>query len=104
MWSDQVGGAPRYVQDAAALMPDPRARHYWDADRDIGRAYRVLKTDTATIDLETKRGIRTFSSIATPSGTPPGRRDYGGSTSPCAATEPCLSRRAGKAAALRANS
>ena len=33
-------------------MPDPRAHHYWDGDRVIGSLYRILKTETETIDLE----------------------------------------------------
>ena len=35
-------------------MPDPRARHYWDGDRVMGRAYRVLQTATEAIDLGTE--------------------------------------------------
>jgi hypothetical protein len=54
VWSDQVGGAPRHVPDAAALMPDRRAHHYWDGDRVMGRAYRILKTESKTIDVGTE--------------------------------------------------
>lgn len=53
VWSDQVGGA-RHVPRAARLLPDPRARHYWDGDRVVGRAYQRLKIGTETIDLGTE--------------------------------------------------
>ncbi len=32
-------------------MPDRRARHYWDAARAVGAAYRSLKDGTQTLDL-----------------------------------------------------
>jgi hypothetical protein len=41
VWSDQLGAAPRHVAAAAELMPDQRARHYWDGDRLLGRAYQT---------------------------------------------------------------
>lgn len=52
VWSDQAGGATRHMPGAARLLPDPRAHHYWDGDRMVGRAYQILKLDTETIDLE----------------------------------------------------
>jgi hypothetical protein len=36
-----------------ALMSDPRVRHYWDSDRGVGRAFRVLDLGDRKIDLET---------------------------------------------------
>ncbi len=34
-------------------MPDPRARHYWDGDRLVGRAYqRSLSADGQTFELD----------------------------------------------------
>ena len=39
VWSDQLGAAPRHVAEAAELMRDPRARHYWDGGRVVGKAY-----------------------------------------------------------------
>lgn len=52
VWSDQSGGEPRKVPGAAKRLPDPRARHYWDGGRVVGRAYRVLKLGDQTVDLE----------------------------------------------------
>ena len=34
-------------------MPDPRVRHYWDENRVVGRAFRVLEVEDRKIDLET---------------------------------------------------
>ncbi|HEX9669571.1 MAG TPA: hypothetical protein VGC93_08815 [Thermoanaerobaculia bacterium] len=39
VWSDQLFAGARHVPEAAELMPDRRARHYWDGDRVLGRAY-----------------------------------------------------------------
>jgi hypothetical protein len=51
VWSDQFGGAPRHVPDAADLIPDARARHYWDEGRVVGRAYQRLKLGNRTLDI-----------------------------------------------------
>jgi hypothetical protein len=51
VWSDQMGGAPEFVADAAKLMPDRRARHFWDGERIVGRAYQRLKLRDQTIQL-----------------------------------------------------
>lgn len=51
MWSDQSGGQERHVAAAAALMPDPRARHYWDGGRVAGRAYPTLALDDVVVRL-----------------------------------------------------
>lgn len=51
VWSDQVGGSTRHVPGAAKLMPGPRALHYWDAGRVVGRAYRILRTPEREFDL-----------------------------------------------------
>jgi hypothetical protein len=53
VWSDQVGGREGHVPDAMALLSDPRVRHYWDGDRRVGRAFRVLDLGDREIDLET---------------------------------------------------
>lgn len=45
VWSGQVGGRPRHVSEAAALMPDPRARHYWDGGRVVGAAFQSLSVE-----------------------------------------------------------
>ncbi|MEE8522537.1 MAG: hypothetical protein V3T72_01295 [Thermoanaerobaculia bacterium] len=39
VWSSQLGAEEKHVAEAAELMPDPRARHYWDEDKIIGRAF-----------------------------------------------------------------
>lgn len=54
VWSDQLGGRESHVPDAMELMPDPRARHYWDGDRTVGRAFRVLDLEDRKIDVETE--------------------------------------------------
>lgn len=51
VWSGQVGGKPKHVPEAAALMPDPRALHYWDEERMIGRAYREFDLDGETLTI-----------------------------------------------------
>ena len=38
VWSSQLGAEERHVADATRLIPDPRARHYWDPDRLVGKA------------------------------------------------------------------
>lgn len=50
VWSDQVGAEPRHVPEAAELMPDARARHYWDGDRMVGRAFPTLKLGDRTLE------------------------------------------------------
>jgi hypothetical protein len=54
VWSDQLGAKPRHVLDAAGLMPDARARHYWDGGRVVGRAYQKLKLGDRTLELSTE--------------------------------------------------
>lgn len=39
IWSDQLGAEEHHVPEAAELLDDPRALHYWDAERLVGRAY-----------------------------------------------------------------
>lgn len=39
VWSSQLGAEERHVPGAAALMPDPRASHYWDPEMRVGTAY-----------------------------------------------------------------
>jgi hypothetical protein len=51
VWSDQLGAAPHHVRDAAELMRDSRAHHYWDGDELIGRGYPTLDLDGTTIKL-----------------------------------------------------
>lgn len=42
VWSSQLGAEERHVPEAATLMPDPRARHYWDPEMAVGRAYQAF--------------------------------------------------------------
>ena len=51
VWSDQLGAEPRHLPDAAALMPDPRARHYWDGREVVGGAYRTLELEGKTVNV-----------------------------------------------------
>ena len=51
VWSDQVGAQARHIPEAAELIPDPRARHYWDGDRAIGRAFQTLTADGGAVRL-----------------------------------------------------
>lgn len=38
VWSTQLGARERHVPEAAALMPDRRALHYWDSTLVVGRS------------------------------------------------------------------
>lgn len=51
VWSSQLGGAPRFVPDAMALLSDPRARHFWDGDRRVGSLFETLHLDGDTLEL-----------------------------------------------------
>ena len=42
-WSDQMRAELEDVPRAAALMPDPRARHFWDGGRVVGTLYQTLE-------------------------------------------------------------
>jgi len=39
VWSSQLGATEANVSGGASLVPDPRARHYWDADKIVGAAF-----------------------------------------------------------------
>lgn len=39
VWSPQLGAEERHVPDAASLMPDARATHYWDPNKLVGTAF-----------------------------------------------------------------
>ena len=61
VWSSQVGGEERHVDKAAQIVPDPRARHYWDGDQNVGKAFQpILETPEAAWDVWMlfDRGIR----------------------------------------------
>lgn len=42
VWSPQLGAQEKHVASATALVPDPRARHYWDGSMLVGSAYQPL--------------------------------------------------------------
>ena len=42
VWSSQLGAEEKHVASALALVPDSRARHYWDGDRLVGSAYQPV--------------------------------------------------------------
>ena len=52
VWSSQVGGKERNVAEAARLVADPRARHYWDGDLIVGKAFQpILETPEEAWDV-----------------------------------------------------
>ena len=52
VWSSQLGGEERHVAKAAELIPDRRARHFWDAGQLVGTALQpILKTPEAAWDV-----------------------------------------------------
>ncbi len=52
IWSSQSGGKERNVADAAALVADLRARHYWDGGQAVGKAFQpILGTPEAAWDV-----------------------------------------------------
>ena len=42
VWSPQLGAQEKHVASATSLVPDRRARHYWDGHELVGRAYQPL--------------------------------------------------------------
>ena len=42
VWSSQVWGKERNVAEAAGVIPDRRALHFWDGDKLVGEAYQPL--------------------------------------------------------------
>lgn len=42
VWSPQLGAVERHVAGATALVPDARARHYWDAKMLVGSAFQAI--------------------------------------------------------------
>jgi hypothetical protein len=61
VWVPELGAKESNVPGGAALVPDKRARHYWDDSDALGRAYgRVLGTPGAAWDvyLLYPRGVR----------------------------------------------
>ena len=51
VWSPQLGASEKYVSEASRLVPDVRARHYWDGEMLAGSAYQpVVKSKAAAWD------------------------------------------------------
>ena len=42
VWSDQLGASEGNVASATSLIPDARARHYWDGNELLGKAYQPM--------------------------------------------------------------
>lgn len=42
VWSPQLGAHEKHVASASALIPDPRAHHYWDGNELVGKAFQPL--------------------------------------------------------------
>ncbi|MDQ6769593.1 MAG: hypothetical protein M3Z54_06360 [Gemmatimonadota bacterium] len=42
VWSPQLGAKEKHVGSATALLPDARARHYWDGEELVGKAYQNM--------------------------------------------------------------
>jgi len=42
VWSPQLGAEEKHVASATALVPDRRAKHYWDGNMLVGSAYQPL--------------------------------------------------------------
>jgi hypothetical protein len=43
VWSPQLGAQEKHAGDAAELLPDKRAHHYWDGAMVIGSQYQTLR-------------------------------------------------------------
>jgi len=42
VWSRQLGAEEKHVADAMTLVPDARARHYWDGEELVGKAFQPV--------------------------------------------------------------
>lgn len=42
VWSPQLGAEEKHVGSATTLVPDSRARHYWDPNKLVGSAYQPV--------------------------------------------------------------
>ena len=52
VWSPQLGAEEKHVASASGLVPDVRARHYWDGGRLVGSAYQpILETAAPAWDV-----------------------------------------------------
>lgn len=52
VWSSQLGADEADVPEATTLLPDPRARHFWDPGRSAGELFQgVVGTPGAAWDV-----------------------------------------------------
>ncbi len=52
VWSSQLGAEERHVAGGMRMIPDRRARHYWDGNRVVGTTYqRLLGLSAAAWDV-----------------------------------------------------
>jgi hypothetical protein len=52
VWVPELGAEPRHVPQAAKLVPDERARHYWDGTEILGKEYKdVLRIAKVAWDV-----------------------------------------------------
>lgn len=52
VWSSQLGAEEKHVPEATTLLPDPRARHFWDPERRAGWLFQpALGTGEAAWDV-----------------------------------------------------
>jgi hypothetical protein len=61
VWVPQLGAERKHVASGAAIITDPRAQQYWDADNWLDTAYgKVLKTPDVAWDvyLLYRRGVK----------------------------------------------
>jgi hypothetical protein len=42
VWSPQLGAQEKHVASATSLVPDSRARHYWDGGRVVGTSFQSV--------------------------------------------------------------
>jgi hypothetical protein len=52
VWVPELGAEPKHVAPAARLVPDERARHYWDGAEILGKEYKdVLRIGKVAWDV-----------------------------------------------------
>ncbi len=52
VWSSQLGAQAKHVAEGAALLPDQRAKHYWDGEQVAGHAFKsFVGTSSAAWDV-----------------------------------------------------
>ena len=52
VWVHELGAQTKHIPEAAKLVPDERARHYWDGGEVIGKEYKdVLRIANTAWDV-----------------------------------------------------